>query len=182
MLPCRAYSRSPTASPTTSPTRLPSGFPTQLPTKSPTESPTTSEPTASPTLGETTCASQEMYQQPSDVLIAIDVWDRSDVAEDRTLRGAALVVRKMLIRPTDVRLAVVCYDQVVRQLLTVMLGQFFSRLSSRFHPAHAVLVFSAHRKSRADPNDFDPIAVFRSTRVAWPPSTAGIRPPRPLPA
>ena len=55
VLPCRAYSRSPTASPTTSPTELPSGLPTQLPTKSPTESPTTSDPTAAPTLGETTC-------------------------------------------------------------------------------------------------------------------------------
>ena len=47
-------------------------------------------------------------------MIAIDVSDSSVAAYDRALRGAALVVRNMLIRPTDIRLAVVCYDQDVR--------------------------------------------------------------------
>ena len=91
-------------------------------------------------------ASQGLYQQPSDVLIAIDVWDRSNAAEDRSADGAALLVRKMLIRPNDVRLAVVCYDQVVRQLLMFSLASF-SRVSQLVSsPAHAGLVFSAHRQ------------------------------------
>ena len=129
-------------------------------------------------------------------MIAIDVSDSSVAAYDRALRGAALVVRNMLIRPTDVRLAVVCYDQDVRgpknknkNKTSHFLGEgggIPTRTSQpvQCRPAPPCMhawypILCCLLIGDSDPI-LRPICVFRLTwaRGAWPPSTAGPPPPR----